>query len=235
MSTILEVIEELSIQYPDISYHSVVKSGKEAEVHLIEADKRYFALKHYKSDIKFKSRKEYFTMSEILDSREGRAIKNNSRFGKRVVVSSWASREYEALKKLNRVGASVPEVYHCGSDYLVIEFIGEAPDPALQLYRVSLNDYDATQSFNVITDTIAVMWEAGFVHGDLSAYNILWHNGQTVVIDFPQVVMTANNSEAPAKLLRDVENISSYYKKYSIDGFEDRISSLKELAYTYWG
>lgn len=229
------ILEELQPSYPGIKYLTGIKSGKEAEVHLLEADKELFALKQYKHGLKFKSRKEYFMMSEIRESRQGRAIKNNSRFGKKLTVSIWAAREFNVLEELYSYGANVPLVYKLGDDYLLQEFIGIGRTPAPQLLKVKLTEDQAAESFYTICKNIELIWDLGYVHGDLSPYNILWRDGETVIIDFPQVVMNSNNEEAPNKLLRDIENIAGYFGRYQIDGYQAELNKLRGLAYSYWG
>ena len=67
----------------------------------------------------------------------------------------------------------------------------------------------------------------GRVHGDLSAYNILYWDGDITLIDFPQVVNShvtrdthvwgsAVNPEAYAILQRDVTRICDYFQRYGI-------------------
>jgi RIO kinase 1 len=238
MQEIFQIIEELRdgfADYKDLEYISEIKSGKEAEIHLIQNRERYLAIKHYKPDLKFASRKEYFTTGEILDSREGRAIKNNSKFGKKTVVSMWAYREFDALKKLYWLGADVPEVFSVGQNYLVQEYIFiDGFKPAPQLYSVMLSDEQAQIAFEQVADNITLFWENGYVHGDLSAYNILWDGEKVVIIDFPQVVMN-HNQESPTKLFRDIDNVDKYFKKYEIDGYSKRIEDLREMGYVWFG
>ena len=42
-----------------------------------------------------------------------------------------------------------------------------------------------------------LMARAGFAHGDLSAYNLLVHEGRLVMIDLPQIVDLAANPQGP--------------------------------------
>jgi RIO kinase 1 len=54
---------------------------------------------------------------------------------------------------------------------------------------------------------------AGFAHGDLSAYNLLVHDGRVVVIDLPQIVDIAANPGGLAFLHRDVVNVCTWFSR----------------------
>ena len=60
------------------------------------------------------------------------------------------------------------------------------------------------------------MLEKGYVHGDLSAFNILYWEGEIKLIDFPQVVDIQANRSARAVLNRDVERVCQYFGRYGI-------------------
>ena len=49
------------------------------------------------------------------------------------------------------------------------------------------------------------------IHGDLSAYNILYWDGAIRLIDFPQVVAPNQNSSAYRIFQRDVERVCDYF------------------------
>ncbi len=55
---------------------------------------------------------------------------------------------------------------------------------------------------------------AGVVHGDLSEFNVLVGGDGPVIIDFPQSVDTAHNTNARALLLRDVENLHRFRERF---------------------
>ena len=56
---------------------------------------------------------------------------------------------------------------------------------------------------------------AGIIHGDLSEYNILVGSDGPVIIDLPQAVDAAGNSNAGAMLERDVANLASYFGRFA--------------------
>ena len=53
--------------------------------------------------------------------------------------------------------------------------------------------------------------ETGYTHGDLSAYNVLVHDGQLVLIDLPQAVDVVHNPQGFAFLQRDCRNICAWF------------------------
>jgi RIO kinase 1 len=55
------------------------------------------------------------------------------------------------------------------------------------------------------------MLRCDVIHGDLSPYNVLLGQQGAVVIDFPQVVGAAHNSQAESFFHRDVENLRRFF------------------------
>ena len=56
---------------------------------------------------------------------------------------------------------------------------------------------------------------AGIVHGDLSQYNVLVDSAGPVIIDLPQAIDAAANNQARQMLLRDVENLATYFGQFA--------------------
>jgi len=56
------------------------------------------------------------------------------------------------------------------------------------------------------------MLQHDLVHGDLSAYNILYWEGEITIIDFPQVVNLHSNPKARFILQRDIERTCEYFR-----------------------
>ena len=67
---------------------------------------------------------------------------------------------------------------------------------------------------------LALMVGEGWVHGDLSAYNLLWWDGELWFIDFPQALDLAANPQGLNFLHRDVTNVAQWFtqKGHPIDG-----------------
>ena len=64
---------------------------------------------------------------------------------------------------------------------------------------------------------MAVAWhKADLVHGDLSPYNILWHNEKPIIIDVGQGVLQ-NHPKSQDFLIRDATQITKWAQKMGID------------------
>jgi RIO kinase 1 len=79
------------------------------------------------------------------------------------------------------------------------------------LNTVMLAAGEAQNLFERTLWNIEVMLEHGLVHGDLSAYNILYWDGAITLIDFPQVIEYRTNTNAYAILQRDIKRVCEYF------------------------
>ena len=61
------------------------------------------------------------------------------------------------------------------------------------------------------------MLQNGMIHGDLSAYNILYWEGEITLIDFPQVTDSRGNTHARDILARDVTRVCEYFADQGVD------------------
>lgn len=93
----------------------VLKSGKEADVHLIRravpgTDGRVLAAKRYRSAEHrlFHRDAGYLEGRRLRRSRETRAIANRTSYGRNLIAEQWAGAEFVALSRLWAIGAPVP-------------------------------------------------------------------------------------------------------------------------------
>ena len=70
-------------------------------------------------------------------------------------------------------------------------------------------------------------------HGDLSAYNILYHRGRAVIIDVPQAVDPSINQNAVALLERDIANVCAYFRKSGVRSDPARIAGDLWMRYQF--
>ena len=63
---------------------------------------------------------------------------------------------------------------------------------------------------------VELMLSHNRVHGDLSAYNVLYWDDRAIVIDFPQAVVALSNPHAPRLLQRDIERLCQYFARYGV-------------------
>ncbi|MCZ7543106.1 MAG: hypothetical protein M5R40_05990 [Anaerolineae bacterium] len=77
------------------------------------------------------------------------------------------------------------------------------------------------------------MLERDLIHGDLSAYNMLYWEGAITLIDFPQVVNSRNNPNAYYILERDITRTCEYFARQGVAC--DPAAITEELWYRYLG
>jgi RIO kinase 1 len=195
-----------------------LKSGKEASVFVVLADNRYCAAKVYKDAERrtFRHRQDYVEGRQVGDSRQQRAMSRGSRFGKKQSEAAWQSMEATVLSRLHAAGVRVPQVLSGGDGVLVMELVCDRDgNPANQIVHTHFTAQEALRTHGIIIQEIARMLCAGYVHGDLSEFNILMAPDGPVIIDVPQAVDAASNNNAKRMLLRDVENVTRFFAKYA--------------------
>lgn len=135
-----------------------------------------------------------------------------------------AAKEYDLLMACFKAGMSVPTPIGRVGTMLTMRYIGNG-QPAPQLRNVHLEDPERV--LHEILDQYLLMYSAvHFVHGDLSAYNILWWENRPWIIDVPQAYEAGPWCEMKRVvhlLRRDIVNILSYFKKYGIRKNPDEI------------
>ncbi|MER6988696.1 RIO1 family regulatory kinase/ATPase [Saccharopolyspora hirsuta] len=203
----------------------VLKTGKEADVHLLRravpgADSCLLASKRYRdADHRMFHRDAgYLEGRRLRKSREMRAIEHRTSFGKGMIAQQWAVAEFRVLSALWTAGAPVPyPVQRVGTEVL-LEFIG-TPDgtaaPRLAALRPDADELD--ELWAQLVEALVVLAQHGFTHGDLSAYNVLVHDGRLVLIDLPQAVDLAANPLGPDYLRRDAHNIAGWFRSRGAD------------------
>lgn len=218
-----------------VDVNALVKGGKEANVYRCRAHTslglEWIAAKVYRprkfrnlrNDAIYREGRHLLTSEDgrpksvnPRDLRVARAVGKKSLFGVEVRHTSWLMYEYTALQTLHSAGVPVPEPYGVGENAILMAYIGDAGRAAPTLHEVSLEAEEASIVFEQVLESIAVMLENGLVHGDLSAYNILYWRGEMTIIDFPQVVNAHSNYSARSILYRDVARVCRYFARYGI-------------------
>lgn len=160
-----------------------------------------------------------------MKRRDRIAYERKTRFGMEMRFAAWVETEHKTLERFYLAGADVPRPIHRAGEVVLMEFIGDEDGPAPALYQVQLDPDEARHLFQRVLWNIETFLACERVHGDLSAYNILYHQGRAVVIDVPQAVDPAINSSAPELLERDVVNVCSYFRKFGVRADAQRIAS----------
>ena len=197
----------------------VVNDGKEATVYLCKARtsvgvdllaaKVYLAQKFRA----FNSAMEYQDHHNVHDLRLSRAMKRRSRTGRRSAHSMWIAREWLTMELLYEEGANVPRPYAHSGDIILMEYIGTGVRPGQMLSNVTLSKAEALHHYDVAMDNVELLLRCNRIHADLSAYNILYHNGELRIIDFPQAVDPRVDSSACMLLTRDIRNLCDYFQR----------------------
>lgn len=162
------------------------------------------------------------------DHRILRAVGKKTEFGAAVQHQSWLLYEYTTLRALWEKGAAVPRPVAVGENAILMSFHGDESRGAPTLVEVDLAPEEARRLFADVRRTLAILLAEGVVHGDLSAYNILYHDGAITFIDFPQVVRLGENPHAEAILARDLTRICDFFSRAGVPC--DPVSLRRELA-----
>ena len=75
-------------------------------------------------------------------------------------------------------------------------------------------------------DNLGRVVAAGYAHGDLSAYNLLWWADELWLIDLPQAVDIAANPMGLDFLHRDVVNITTWFGRQGLDRDAEELFAL---------
>ena len=225
----------------------LVKGGKEANVYACTAHPaagvkmiaaklyRERMLRNLKNDAIYKHGRLLRNADgkQIKSSRERRAVLNKSGYGQQLDFMMWVGTEYRAQTMLYEAGADVPKpIAHNGSSILM-EFIGDEYGAAPALNEITLQQPEATTLFDQVMDNVRLMLNHDLIHGDLSAYNILYWEGKIWLIDFPQVIEARNNPHAFDLLQRDITRVCEYFASFSVKS--DPITLAYDLWSTYMG
>lgn len=193
-------------------------SGKEATVYMVRCGETIRCAKVYK-DVKqrsFRKNASYQEGRKTKNSRQARAMEKGSRYGRQMQEEAWQSAEVDALYRLAAAGVRVPQPHICHEGVLLMDLITDADGhPAPRLNDIELSGEQALQFHAGLLGQVVRMLCAGLIHGDLSEYNILVGADGPVIIDLPQAVDAAGNSNASAMLERDVANLASYFSRFA--------------------
>ena len=180
----------------------LISAGKEADVDLAGYSGAPIAAKVYRL---------YRT-----SHRGGRPIKQDS--------TGWlAAQEYEMTRQAWKGGARVPAPARRVENMFSMRYLGDEDGPAPRLQDVELEDPEGFLD-KVLTGVVTLA-HAGVVHSDLSAYNILVHQGEPWFIDLSEAIRVDRSgtspwqrlNEASAALDNGMRALQTYFRKYGTD------------------
>lgn len=225
----------------------ILKTGKEADVHLLEradphdpdggvvmAAKRYRAPEHRS----FHRAASYTEGRSMKRSRDERALKRKSTFGRQVAASEWAVSEWAALVRFWKLGLPVPYPVQINETEILMEWISVLDEngdlqTAPRLIQTRPSPELLQFYFDQLTEALATMVQNGVVHGDLSAYNILAQGDRLVVIDLPQIVDLVGNLNGMDYLQRDCANVCAWFRARGLETADEHALFGELMAHAF--
>jgi RIO kinase 1 len=209
-----------------------VKGGKEANVYRCQAHPsigtEWLAAKVYRprmfrnlrNDAMYREGRAFIKEDgrgvKKPDQRIMRALQKKTTYGLEIAHISWLQYEMSALNALHLSGAHVPKPYASSANAILMSYYGDEGRAAPTLHEVRLTRSKANDLFDILLNDVALMLKQGLIHGDLSAYNILYWQGEPFIIDFPQVIYAQVNTNARLILARDIERLCDYFNAYGL-------------------
>ena len=202
-------LNKILVNGPLKRIEGIISAGKEANVYLAyDLDGKEVAVKIYKID---SNTSRWMKKYIIGDPRFKKIPHNVSK-----IIFLWASKEFKNLKRAYKADLRVPKPLFIRNNILIMEYIGFESIPAPVLKDIK-NPKEPLNLFNEILSFIKLLYQkAKLVHGDLSEFNILYHNQSPVVIDISQAV-AIQHPKAEVYLARDIKNIFKYFEKLGIE------------------
>jgi serine/threonine-protein kinase RIO1 len=187
----------------------LISTGKEADVYLAGFNGAPIAMKAYRL---------YRT-----SHRGGRPIKQDS--------TGWlAAQEYETTRQAWKGGARVPAPARRVENMFSMRYLGDEDGPAPRLQDVKLED--AEGFLDKVVASVEALAKASVVHPDLSAYNMLIHQGNHWFIDLSEAIRVDSSNTSPWQRLNEVTaaHDHAHFKKYGkgleIESFASRTVGL---------
>jgi RIO kinase 1 len=183
-----------------------ISTGKEANVYEALGEDGDIAVKIYRINAS-----DFQHMREYLDGDprfEG--IGND----KAKIVLAWTRKEFANLERARAAGVRVPKPIAVERNVLVMELVGLVEERARRLAEVRVENPET--AYEVVREYMRRLHGAGLVHGDLSEYNLIIHDGELVVIDLGQAV-TVHHRNADDFLRRDCRNVATFFTRQGLE------------------
>jgi len=193
-----------SVDYP-------IASGKEAVVFRAKAGEKlegeeYLAVKVYKIETSDFARMQAY-------------IRGDPRFlgvkgARREIVYAWTRKEFRNLQICEDAGVPAPIPYFFKDNVLLMQFLGEEGIPDSLL--ADMGSDSPERDCDTLLGYVGKLYRKGFVHADISEFNILMHGDVPHLIDVGQGVLL-DHPKAEEFMRRDIGNILRYFRKYGIE------------------
>lgn len=223
----------------------VARSGEGRTSYIAEKRFKSKAFRSFRDDAVYRA--TWFTGPGSARAR--RAVQGKTRRGRQMLEQAWYGHEWNELCRLHAAGVTVPppveelvptklpaRTFHWrplgaaakgGRDEDTeggyrMAFVGDAPVAAPRLSSVRLELTHGLRVWRDLLQEVALMLRAERVHGDLSAYNVLYWRERPVIIDLSQTVDLVTHPGARDLLHRDLEQLATYFGRQGVDADVDR-------------
>ena len=169
--------------------------GKESDVYEVQSF-RPMALKFH--------REGYTQFREVHRGRDYTSEKEHTSW--QYTARKAAEREYDALETLYPT-VNVPRPVDHNRHAIVMEKVD-----GTELSKAKLEPAQASGVLDLILREVTAAYREGYVHADVSEYNVFVNEDGVVLFDWPQATPT-DHENARELLDRDVENIVRYFQQ----------------------
>jgi RIO kinase 1 len=225
----------------------MVRGGKEANVYQCQgtassgadfvAAKVYRprSLRNLRNDSLYREGRNNLDSEGHIIGDDGRqhAMRVRSSYGLELLHTSWLRHEFATLQILYAAGADVPVPYASANNAILMGYIGDELAAAPTLNGVALDYDEAHTLFQRVLHNIEIMLRSNRIHGDLSAYNILYWDGKITLIDFPQAFAPQDNRNAYHIFERDLARVCEYFDHQGVRSHGARLNPC-QLAADLW-
>ncbi len=203
MAALYKLVQDGHVQ----AFGGPLSTGKEANVYEARGEDGNVAVKVYRINATdFRQMKEYLAGDPRFEGLGGK---------KQDTVLAWTRKEFANLDRARKAGVRVPEPIAVQRNVLVMELVGQADERrAPRLAEVDVENPE--QAYEVVREYMRRLFAAGLVHGDLSEYNMIVHEGELVIIDLGQAV-TVHHPNSAEFLERDCENVAAFFSRQGIE------------------
>ena len=189
-----------------------ISTGKEANVYTALAADGEVAVKVYRINAS-----DFKDMRGYLDG--------DPRFegigsDKKKVVTAWVRKEFANFERARKAGVRVPEPIAMERNVLVMEYLGGEAQRAKRLNEVDIENPET--ALGVVREYMRRLYAAGLIHGDLSEYNLVIHEGELCLLDLGQAV-TVHHPNSREFLERDCHNVAAFFGRQGFAVDEDAL------------
>ncbi|ELY52602.1 serine/threonine-protein kinase RIO2 [Natronolimnohabitans innermongolicus] len=181
--------------------------GKESDVYEVKSYKPH-ALKYH--------REGYTNFREVHKERD--YASENEHVSWMYTARKAAEREFDILEALYP-DVSVPQPIDQNRHAIVMEKMD-----GVELSRTKLEADQVLGVLDLLLEEIATAYANGYVHADMSEYNVFVNEAGVTIFDWPQAVPT-DHENAAEFLRRDLRNIVGYFRRKYPQHVPDELES----------